>query len=179
MKRDYAREVARVWGEHKPVQELGQRVIAEIDGEMRELQAKVSDLQQQITMIRMFMATDAAARPNGKGSNNGHAPEVKGTGDVSPMSVADELDAVDQEGAAEAERARIMEIAMGIVAQKGHRKSIPPDVLLRELDARGIKLDVTHPRSVAGSFLYRAKMRARKNADVQGSLLKPAEAGKS
>jgi len=181
--KDYVRDVARAVGEGRPIQDLGRRAIEAIDADMRIVNEVAQGLQQQIFGIRTLMQL----YPDKGGSVTITGASPPATAQVvitSPPATPDLMTppaTVEPNGGlTEAQKLRIMDLAVAVIRERGVKKHIDPDDFLKVLAANGERLNVQQPRSVAGSFLYRARLRVQRNGhDAQGSLLKPAEAGKS
>jgi hypothetical protein len=184
MARDYVREIAKAVGDGQPIQELGRRLITEIDRDIRVLSEKGSALQQQVFTIRSLMqmypevgTLEAHGQAVATGSVSISAPPP--TPDLTSPSVSiSGWEPVT--GLAEAKKVSVMAEAVAMVRERGLKAKIEPEEFLARLAAKGEPLEnVKWPKAVAGSFIYRARERLKRNGNGQGSLLKPAEAGKS
>jgi hypothetical protein len=176
---DYVRDIAKAVGENRPIQELGQRAIDKIESEQRAVNEIIGILQQQIYGIRTLMQL----YPEKVGATVTVVPGARAASTATAPPAAPDLTtppAVNITGGlTEAQRLRVMELAVEFVRERGSKAPILPEDFLALLNSKGVRLPVQHPRSVAGTFLYRAKERVKKNGHgPQGSLLPPVEFGK-
>jgi hypothetical protein len=176
--RDYVIEIIKALAAEKPIQEIGQRVLDEIDNDMRVYQERVAGLQQQVFTIRGLMQRypDAAAANGQRGRGAVSTPLA--TPDVTTPTVGGWE---QPKGLTEEQKLKIFAQAISLVRERGVKKHISTEEFLQRLASQGEHLEnVQQPKAVAGSFLYRARERVKKNGQgSQGSLLKPAEAGES
>jgi len=142
MGKDFVKPVAKALAENQSIQEIGRQQLVEIEEEKGRL-------AQQAIAIKTLMALYAKVVPSAK---------ARAAGTVTITAVAPPPEPTSG-GLTDAQRLKIMDLALDAYQ---HGQEPTPDDVLEMLAAQGEKLAVQHPRSVVGTFLYRAKQRVAK-----------------
>jgi hypothetical protein len=161
--RDYVRQVAKAVGDQEPIQELGTRLINEISAEMVVLNERMSGYQQQIMAIRtlMSMYPDTVTGEGHAASRGSAISTPPATRELTTPSGGGWIPIT---GLTEGQKLKVMAAAVSLVREQGARANV--DLLLARLTEQGEELaNVAQPRSVAGSFLYRARLRLKKSGE--------------
>jgi hypothetical protein len=168
--RDYVRELARAVADGKSVTTLGKALLNEINRER-------SNLGHQAMLIQNLMDRyPDKLEAHGQAKSSGTA--TLGTPPATPDVVTPTVS--DGNGLTPGQKATLMEIAETLVRERGVKVAIDPKEVIDLLAAQGEHLAVQQPRSLVGMYLYRAREREKTKANgSNGSLFKPAEAGKS
>lgn len=163
--RDYVKAVAKAIAEGKPIGSLGRALLVEIQNERNRL-------QQQVIAIQNLMAIYPDKPPPVPKASVPQPSTPPPTPDLVTPTVS------DGSGLTEGQKHKIMELAVGLIQQRGLKKPIDPGDLIALLESQGEHLDVQQPKSVAGVYLYRARQRvAKANGHEPGSSSRPAKAG--